>query len=62
MGLVGLEPTIRWLKARCICRYATDPLKVLSFQGAGGGLSTTLLEYHRSPQESSGVCQSQDWN
>ena len=25
MGLVGLEPTIRWLKARCICRYATNP-------------------------------------
>ena len=25
MGLVGLEPTIYWLKARCISRYATDP-------------------------------------
>lgn len=26
MGLVGLEPTIYWLKARCISHYATDPL------------------------------------
>lgn len=26
MGLVGLEPTVDWLKARCISHYATNPL------------------------------------
>lgn len=26
MGLVGLEPTIYWLKARCISHYATNPI------------------------------------
>ena len=30
MGRVGLEPTVYWLKARCISRYATDPSVKLS--------------------------------
>lgn len=50
------------VKSPLLYHWVTDPLKGLNCQGAGGGLSITLLEYHWFALESSGVCQSQDWN
>ena len=64
MGLAGFEPATSRLKARYCYQLSYRPNNIgflFNCQGSGG-LSTTLLEYHRIKFESSGVCQFQNWN